>query len=106
MTHFEEMLRYGGALVSAGITYRKLILEHLQRLAQLSTVDGALIFPSAFELVGFGPGYNPLHGMVNSSLVQMGGATLAGRHSCSEIWHPSQFSYRLCCCMQRKYRVR
>ena len=52
--HFEEVLRYGGALVLEGITYRKLILEHLQRLAQLSTVDGALILTSALELVAFG----------------------------------------------------
>jgi hypothetical protein len=54
MTHFEEVLTHGGVLGSEGITYRKLILEHLQRLAQLSTVDGALILTSALELVAFG----------------------------------------------------
>ena len=41
-------------LFAGGITYHRLILEHLQRLAQLSTVDGALILTSALELVAFG----------------------------------------------------
>src|SRR4029450_4774522 len=29
-----------------------------------------------------------------------------GYISCAEIWHPSQFSYRLCSCMRGKYCVR
>jgi hypothetical protein len=53
-THFEEVLTYGSCLVLGGIAYRRLILEHLQRLAQLSTVDGALILTPALELVAFG----------------------------------------------------
>jgi hypothetical protein len=68
-TYFEELLTHRGALISGGITYQKLILEHLQRLAQLSTVDGALILTSALELMTFGaklqaPPWSgkPLHG--------------------------------------------
>jgi hypothetical protein len=53
-TCFEEVLIYGSHLFAGGITYHRLILEHLQRLAQLSTVDGALILTSALELVAFG----------------------------------------------------
>jgi hypothetical protein len=41
-------------MVPGNITYKKLILEHIQRLAQFSTVDGALILTSELELVTFG----------------------------------------------------
>jgi hypothetical protein len=54
MTHFEEVLTYGSSLVPGGIAYQTLILEYLQRLAQLSTVDGALILTPELELVTFG----------------------------------------------------
>jgi DisA bacterial checkpoint controller nucleotide-binding len=54
MTYFEGVLRAVSSLDLGGTGYQRLILEHLQRLAQLSTVDGALILTSALELVAFG----------------------------------------------------
>src|SRR5207248_483728 len=68
---FEEVLIHGDGLDLEGKVYRRLILENLQRLAQLSTVDGALILTPALELVAFGaklqaPSWNgePLLGIV------------------------------------------
>jgi Probable sensor domain DACNV len=50
-THLETMLEAQRRHQSSSGT---LLLEHLQRLAQLSTVDGALILTRELELVAFG----------------------------------------------------
>jgi len=54
MMYLEGVLRSVSGFDLGGTGYQRLILEHLQRLAQLSTVDGALILTSALELVAFG----------------------------------------------------
>lgn len=52
-THMEELLK-GNKSTLAGIAYRKAFLERLQFLAQLATIDGALVLTNELELVNFG----------------------------------------------------
>ncbi len=50
---FENAMTHSRDIIS-GIAYRKRILEHLQVLAQLSTVDGALVLSTELDLISFG----------------------------------------------------
>lgn len=52
-SRFENAIAHSYDVIS-GIAYRKRILEHLQVLAQLSAVDGALVLSMELDLVSFG----------------------------------------------------
>ena len=59
----EELLK-GNKSTLAGIAYRKAFLERLQFLAQLATIDGALVLINELELVNFGATVKAKNGKV------------------------------------------